>query len=90
MSAGWLYLWNSTNEASPFIMAVSFILLLGMTAAMTFFAICSARPRCPGGKEDLTPGRVSGSRALEILWTAIPVLLVLAIFWIGINGKEFP
>lgn len=60
-----------------YILIIEIILLTLVTAAMIFFVIRYNRRR----KEK--PENIEGSMFLEIVWTVIPTLLVLGMFYIG-------
>lgn len=64
-----------------FIIAISVILLVGITAAMIYFVFRYSEKNNP--KPDQT---ITGNTTLEILWTVIPLLLVLAMFFYGYEG----
>jgi cytochrome c oxidase subunit II len=63
-----------------FIIGISFLLLLGITIAMVWFIIRYRRDKHP------TPVHVEEKAWLEISWTVLPTLLVLAMFWFGYDG----
>lgn len=63
-----------------FIVAVSAFFLVLITALMIFFAIRYRRSRRPRAAQ------IEGNLALEIIWTVIPVGLVLAMFYSGFEG----
>jgi cytochrome c oxidase subunit 2 len=60
-----------------YILGIEVVLLTLVTAAMIFFVVRYNR------KKNLTPENIEGSMLLEILWTAIPTLLVIGMFYIG-------
>ncbi len=63
-----------------YIVAVSVILLVLVTALMIGFAIRYRRSRHPKAEQ------IEGSTTLEIIWTVIPVALVLSMFYFGAEG----
>jgi cytochrome c oxidase subunit 2 len=63
-----------------FIISISIVLLIGVTGAMVYFAIRYHHKRNP------TPTHVPDNHKLEIIWTVIPTLIVLAMFWYGYKG----
>lgn len=73
---------DAVDTAMIFIVAVSAILLLGITAAMIYFVFKYHRSK--GHK----PVDIHGSVLLETIWIAIPTILVLAMFWFGYTGFE--
>ena len=60
-----------------FIAGISVFLLLLVTGLMIYFAVRYSRQRNPQASE------VKEHPLLEIVWTAIPTLIVLAMFWYG-------
>jgi len=77
MSHGWTNLSASVDSVFLFIMGISVILLVGITGTMVYFAVRYSRRRNPKAEN------IEGNLALEIVWTVVPTLLVLAIFWVG-------
>ena len=80
MSHGWTNLSSSVDSVFLFIMGISLVLLVGITGTMVYFAVRYSRKRNPHAEN------IEGNLALEIVWTVIPTLLVLAIFWVGWKG----
>jgi cytochrome c oxidase subunit 2 len=80
MSLGWTNLSASVDNVFLFIMGISLVLLVGITGTMVYFAVRYRRSRNP------QPENIEGNLALEIVWTVLPTLLVLAIFWVGWKG----
>jgi cytochrome c oxidase subunit 2 len=76
----------STTEAIDpvfmFIFGACLLLLLGITLAMTVFVVRYHRSRAPQ-----PTSQVESSLWLEIVWTVLPTVLVLAMFWYG--WKEY-
>ncbi|MFA7331566.1 MAG: cytochrome c oxidase subunit II [Candidatus Delongbacteria bacterium] len=68
------------DQAFWYILGVSALLLVGITAVMIGFAVRYSRKRNPN------PSQIHGSVLLETLWTVIPTLLVLTMFWYGWTG----
>jgi cytochrome c oxidase subunit 2 len=64
-----------------FIFGASLVLLIGITAAMVIFVIRYHRSRAPEPTSQAT-----GNIWLEIIWTTLPTLLVLAMFYYGWAG----
>jgi cytochrome c oxidase subunit II len=62
------------------ILVIEVVLLLIVTSAMVFFVLKYSR------KKHAVPENVEGSTLLEIIWTIIPTLLVLVMFYIGWTG----
>lgn len=59
------------------------MLLVGVTGVMLYFVVRYSRKRNPD-PEDITENLL-----LEIIWTVIPTLLVLVIFWVGWKGFQY-
>jgi cytochrome c oxidase subunit 2 len=83
MVHGWANLSSSVDSVFLFIMTISVILLAGTTGVMLYFVVRYSRRRNP------RPENIEGNLPLEIIWTAIPLVLVLAIFWVGWKGFVF-
>ena len=71
---------SSVDGAFLFTLIVSVFFLVLITFLMIYFIIKYNRKRNPRAKN------VHGNMALEILWTAIPTILVLLMFWYGWLG----
>lgn len=69
------------DDSFIFIMVISGFLLLGITAAMIYFVIRYSEKNNPKPDQSIT-----GNTTLEILWTVLPLLLVLAMFFYGYIG----
>ena len=80
MLHGWTNLSSSVDSVFLFIMGISLVLLVGVTGTMVYFAVRYRRSKHP------RPENIEGNLPLEIVWTVIPTLLVLAIFWVGWKG----
>ena len=77
-------LMTTTEAIDPvfmFIFGACLLLLLGITVAMLFFVVRYHRSRAP-----LATSTAEGNLWLEIVWTALPTLLVLAMFYYGWSG----
>jgi len=62
------------------ILGSSVVLLIAITAAMIWFVIRYNRKRSP------VASHLHGDNRIEIIWTVIPTLLVLVMFWFGWAG----
>ena len=60
--------------------AISVFFLLLVTAAMIYFVIRYRKSKNP------VASNITGNTTLEVLWTLIPLALVLVIFWYGLVG----
>jgi len=83
MVHGWANLSASVDSVFLFIMVISVILLAGVTGVMLYFVVRYSRRRNP------TPVSIEGNLLLETVWTVIPLILVMAIFWVGWKGFVF-
>jgi cytochrome c oxidase subunit II len=81
MVNGWQNLSGSVDNVFYFIMGIGVTLLLGVTGVMLYFVYRYGRKRNPD------PEDIKDNLPLEVIWTVIPTLLVLAMFWVG--WKEF-
>jgi cytochrome c oxidase subunit 2 len=73
---------KSVDFAFFFIVAVSVFFLVLITTLMLYFVFKYNRKRNPKAKN------IHGSVPLEILWTVIPTVLVLFMFYFGWKGYE--
>lgn len=80
MVHGWPTLYNSVDNIFYAIAGISVLLLLGVTGAMVWFVIRYGRKRHPRAED------IEGNLWLEMLWTVIPTLLVMAMFYVGWKG----
>jgi cytochrome c oxidase subunit 2 len=80
MTSGWPTLSSSTDDVFFFIMGISLVLLLLTSGTMVYFVVRYSRKRHPRAED------VRDNILLEVLWTLIPLVLVLVIFWLGWKG----
>jgi len=71
---------STYNVAFYFIVGVSLLLLAGLTIAMIYFIFRYNR------KKNSVATQIEGNLVLEILWTIIPILLSLVMFYFGWVG----
>ena len=71
---------SSFNTAFYFIVGVSLILLVGLTVLMLYFIFRYNK------KRNKVATQIEGNNLLEIVWTVIPILLALAMFFYGWAG----
>ncbi|KGX88581.1 cytochrome c oxidase subunit II [Pontibacillus litoralis] len=65
-------------QASYDLMMLSVIIMAGVGAIVTIiYVFVLIRYRQKKGKEDYVPKQVEGSKSLEIVWTAIPIVLLI-------------
>jgi cytochrome c oxidase subunit 2 len=83
MVNGWINLGNPADTAFFFVMGISVTLLMLTTGLMIFFVIRYSRKRNPNAED------IKENLPIEILWTVIPTILVLIIFWVGWKGFTY-
>ena len=71
---------EGVDKAFLFIFIIAFIFIIGITVFMIWTVIHFSRKK---GKE---AKQFRGSMKLEVLWTGIPLILVMLMFWIGWKG----
>jgi cytochrome c oxidase subunit 2 len=75
---------QTVDSVMIFIIIVSLVFLLGITAAMIYFVFKYNR------KKGVKPVDIHGSILLETIWFVIPLILVMAMFYYGFIGyKDF-
>lgn len=72
---------QAVDNAFIFILGISLVMLLLVTGLMIYFVIRYSRKRYPRPLS-----QKDHNVWLEITWTAIPTLLVMAMFWFGWEG----
>jgi cytochrome c oxidase subunit II len=83
MVTGWPNMANPADDTFFFILGISVTLLAVNTAVMIYFVIRYSRKRHP------VPVDVKENLPLEIIWTVVPTVLVLAIFFVGWKGFQY-
>ena len=78
------------ESASPFadyvdttlllVAGVSLLVLIGLVVVMVLFVVRYSRKRNPH------PSNIEGNTALEVLWTVIPLVLFMGMFYLGWEG----
>lgn len=71
---------DKVDSAFIFIVGISLLLLVIITALMIFFVFKY------NAKKNIKAVNIEGNLKLEIVWTVIPVILVLLMFWYGWVG----
>lgn len=71
---------EGVDTAFLVILSVSLFFLIGISAVLVYFIYRFNKKRNP------VASQIEGNNKLEVLWTAIPLLLVLAMFWFGWTG----
>ena len=74
---------QAVNTAFYVMLAISVAMLVLVTALMVGFAVKYHRKRHPKAVQ------VEGNTILEIVWTVIPTILALGMFYIGWTGYKF-
>jgi len=64
------------------ILSIEIVLLVIVTFALVFFVV-----KYRSGKKTI-PENISGSLPLEIIWTAIPTVIVLVMFYLGLESFD--
>lgn len=64
------------------ILSISVFFLVGITAVMIYFLFRYSKKNNP------VATNIEGSHTLEIIWTVIPTILVLIMFWFGWTGYK--
>lgn len=73
---------SSFNKSFYFIVIISLILLIGLTLFMLYFIFRY------NSKKNKVAAHIEGNNLLEILWTVIPTLLALVMFYFGWAGYK--
>ncbi len=71
---------NAVDAAFLYTAALSAIVLIGIIAAMIYFVVKYSRAKNP------VPKNIEGNTALEVLWTAVPLVLFMSMFYFGWEG----
>lgn len=71
---------NEVDFTFWLIMGISAVLLLIITVVMLYFVYRYSRKRNP------VPSNIEGNTTLEIVWTVIPIILVLIMFFVSWSG----
>ncbi len=73
---------NNVDAVFLYIAGLSFIVLIGIIVAMIYFVIRYSRKRNP------VPTHIEENLTLEILWTTIPLVLFISMFYFGWVGYK--
>lgn len=68
---------QEVDQVFWYILGISVVLLFGITAVMVYFVIRFRRSKNP------VPSDIRDNYKLEIIWTVIPTLIALSMFYIG-------
>lgn len=74
---------DAVNTAFYFILVISAILLLLITGLMVWFVVKYRRSRHP------VPSQIGSHTILEVVWTVVPTILVLGMFYYGWIGYRY-
>lgn len=83
MVTGWPNLANPADSVFFLILAISIFLLVATTGVMVYFVFRYSRKRNPVAED------IKENVAVEIVWTVIPTVLVLVIFFAGWKGFQY-
>nr|NIS74755.1 cytochrome c oxidase subunit II [Deltaproteobacteria bacterium] len=83
MITGFPTLSGTVDNVFIFITAISLILLVLVTVTMIYFVFRYSRDKNPD------PQDIEGNFLLEVAWTLIPTILVLAMFYYGYAGFKY-
>lgn len=83
MITGFPTLSGTVDNVFIFITAISLILLVLVTVTMIYFVLRYSRDKNPD------PQDIEGNFLLEVAWTLIPTILVLAMFYYGYAGFKY-
>ena len=72
---------QGVNTAFVVILSICFFFLIGLTIVMLIFIY-----RYNSKRESRWPDQIEGNNSLEVLWTVIPILIVIAMFYYGWIG----
>lgn len=64
------------------IMGISLVFLIGITAVMVYFLFRYSKKRNP------VATNITHNNTLEVVWTVIPTMLVVVLFWYGWKGYQ--
>jgi cytochrome c oxidase subunit II len=71
---------QGVDTAFLFILGISVFFLVSITVVMVWFIFRYSRKRNPVSSD------IPGNNMLELVWTIIPTILVLGMFWFGFKG----
>lgn len=74
---------ETVDNAFIFIFGISLFFLFGITIVMVYFVIRYRKSKNP------TATHIEGNTTLEIIWTVIPTILVVFMFYYGWSGWRF-
>jgi len=73
---------SKVDTAFIFIFGISFAIMIGITLVAVFFLFKYHHTKHPDAAQ------IEGNLAAELIWTIIPTLIVLAMFWFGWTGYK--
>lgn len=77
MFSGYSNFAGEVDTVFAIILGISLFFLIGITAVIIIFIVKYNKKKNPVASE------IEGSTKLEIIWTVIPIILVLFMFWLG-------
>lgn len=84
---GWMIQASTSAQRADsvflFVFALSVAFLVGITAVMIYFVIRYSKKRHPKAEQ------IEGNTLLEIVWTAVPLILFLTIFYYGWTNYSY-
>jgi len=84
---GWMIQASTSAQRADsvflFVFALSVFFLVGITAAMIYFVIRYSKKRHPKAEQ------IEGNNILEIVWTVVPLVLFLTIFYYGWTNYSY-
>jgi cytochrome c oxidase subunit 2 len=83
MVNGWPHLASPADSVFFFILGIAVTFLFVNTAVMIYFVIRYNRKRNPNAEE------VKENLTIEVLWTVVPTILVMIIFFVGWKGFQY-
>ncbi|SDZ82290.1 cytochrome c oxidase subunit 2 [Desulfuromusa kysingii] len=80
---------QAVDNVLIYIFGFSLLLLLGITVVTIYFVVKYRRSKCPE-----PTSQVEGSWLLETIWTVLPIIIVMTMFWYGwsnyVGLREIP
>ncbi len=77
MYSGYSNFSQGVDTAMAIIVGISLFFLIGITTVIIVFLVKYNKKKNPVASE------IEGSNTLEIIWTVIPIIIVLYMFWLG-------
>ena len=71
---------HQIDQAFIYILGIAVVILIGITLTMIYFVFRYSRKRHPVAED------IRGNWQLEIVWTVVPTLIALSMFYVGWNS----